>query len=563
MLRFVAGSLSLVVVTMVNGGCATAPKTADGRPVPSVAVVNDLEGRRVAASEFAAALQVRALRAQTVLALGRLERLDAAQAIFAALDDEDAAVRAAAAFAAGQLDLAFSVGVAAHDAVAFDVEARLIARLSTEQAPAVRTALIRALGRVARTAGRGVLAAVASDRAAALSALGVSFQRRPGAAGDVVIAARDRGLASRDAAEKTAAAYLAFRLGAGLTLEQFTAVTGADAQARIHLTQALSSTKTAAAVVDAAMPALLEDADWRVRVEGLRALQNHADASIEPVLKALPGFVAHIAEPGVAHVVTEACLTLANIGAPNASRPVVEAAVSALPAGNTWAHARCTCAGVVEVLGGADDTLEQCTSTMSPVQQRLLAVQTIGVQRFSSIERATALKSYTNNELPKVRIAAVHALCTDGNVAAVDAAATRLLKEVDPGVLSALLECFVDGRNADILKDGTLAVVTERVIADFVTQGGDPRGDGSGGPGYTIADEPSDFSFVRGTVGIAHAGKDTGGSQFFLTHSDQPHLDGRYTVLGTVIDGLPAMDALQPDDVLLSVEVATALRPRR
>ncbi|HEY1101668.1 MAG TPA: peptidylprolyl isomerase, partial [Myxococcota bacterium] len=65
-----------------------------------------------------------------------------------------------------------------------------------------------------------------------------------------------------------------------------------------------------------------------------------------------------------------------------------------------------------------------------------------------------------------------------------------------------------------------------------------------------------------GTVGIAHAGKDTGSSQFFLTHSAQPHLDGNYTRLGVVVDGLAAMDALQPGDVLLSVEVTMALRPR-
>jgi cyclophilin family peptidyl-prolyl cis-trans isomerase len=101
-----------------------------------------------------------------------------------------------------------------------------------------------------------------------------------------------------------------------------------------------------------------------------------------------------------------------------------------------------------------------------------------------------------------------------------------------------------------------------RVIADFVAQGGDPRGDGSGGPGYTIPNENHAGAFVRGAVGIATAGTDTGGSQFFLTHSDQPHLDGRYTRFATVVDGLPVMDALQREDLLLSVDFVTALRPR-
>jgi cyclophilin family peptidyl-prolyl cis-trans isomerase/HEAT repeat protein len=100
-----------------------------------------------------------------------------------------------------------------------------------------------------------------------------------------------------------------------------------------------------------------------------------------------------------------------------------------------------------------------------------------------------------------------------------------------------------------------------RVIADFVAQGGDPRGDGSGGPGYTIACERSDQSFLRGAVGMAHAGLDTGGSQFFLTISDQPHLDGRYTLFANVVSGVDVMDAIQPDDRLLQVEITFAAPP--
>ena len=65
-------------------------------------------------------------------------------------------------------------------------------------------------------------------------------------------------------------------------------------------------------------------------------------------------------------------------------------------------------------------------------------------------------------------------------------------------------------------------------------QGGDPRGDGEGGPGYTIRDELSPTPFLRGTIGMALDGRDTGGSQFFITLSPQPHLDGQYTVFGRV-----------------------------
>ena len=76
-------------------------------------------------------------------------------------------------------------------------------------------------------------------------------------------------------------------------------------------------------------------------------------------------------------------------------------------------------------------------------------------------------------------------------------------------------------------------------------QDGDPRGDGEGGPGYTIRDELNKRPYLRGTVGMALDGKDTGGSQYFLTHSPQPHLDARYTVFGRVVKGIEVLDTLQ------------------
>ena len=80
-------------------------------------------------------------------------------------------------------------------------------------------------------------------------------------------------------------------------------------------------------------------------------------------------------------------------------------------------------------------------------------------------------------------------------------------------------------------------VQLHRVVPDFVVQDGDPRGDGEGGPGYTIRDEINQRPYLRGTVGMALDWADTGGSQFFITHSPQPHLDARYTVFGQVVVG--------------------------
>ena len=94
-----------------------------------------------------------------------------------------------------------------------------------------------------------------------------------------------------------------------------------------------------------------------------------------------------------------------------------------------------------------------------------------------------------------------------------------------------------------------------RVVPNFVVQGGDPRGDGSGGPGYSIRDELNDRPYLRGTVGMALSGPDTGGSQFFITHSPQPHLDAKYTVFGRVVSGMEIVDRIQQLDVIQRIRI--------
>jgi len=87
-----------------------------------------------------------------------------------------------------------------------------------------------------------------------------------------------------------------------------------------------------------------------------------------------------------------------------------------------------------------------------------------------------------------------------------------------------------------------------RVVPDFVIQDGDPRGDGSGGPGWSIPDEINLESYRAGTVGMALAGPDTGGSQWFVTIAPQPHLDGGYTVFGRIHSGMETVQRIQPGD---------------
>ncbi len=104
-----------------------------------------------------------------------------------------------------------------------------------------------------------------------------------------------------------------------------------------------------------------------------------------------------------------------------------------------------------------------------------------------------------------------------------------------------------------------------RVVPDFVVQGGDPRGDGEGGPGFTLPCEVSPLRYRRGTVGMALSGKDTGGSQLFIALSPQPHLEGRYTIVGEVVSGMEALDGVLEGDsmgTLDAVQGGTGLSHR-
>src|SRR5438067_114011 len=92
-----------------------------------------------------------------------------------------------------------------------------------------------------------------------------------------------------------------------------------------------------------------------------------------------------------------------------------------------------------------------------------------------------------------------------------------------------------------------------RVVPNFVVQDGDPRGDGWGGPGFVLRDELNPVRYETGTVGMALSGPDTGGSQFFITHSPQPHLDGTYTVFGRVVSGLATLGSLAQGDRIRSI----------
>ena len=96
-----------------------------------------------------------------------------------------------------------------------------------------------------------------------------------------------------------------------------------------------------------------------------------------------------------------------------------------------------------------------------------------------------------------------------------------------------------------------------RVISNFMIQGGDPTGTGRGGPGYRFEDEFRNNPHRHGTgfLSMANAGPGTNGSQFFITHAPQPHLDGKHTVFGQVVEGMDVVNQIRQGDVMQTVEI--------
>jgi len=155
----------------------------------------------------------------------------------------------------------------------------------------------------------------------------------------------------------------------------------------------------------------------------------------------------------------------------------------------------------------------------------------------------------------------LHGLDAAGVVEAARALrAARVTLHTDKGVMTLVLlpdEAPAHCVNfAKLVKRGFYDGKTwHRVVADFVIQGGCPRGDGWGGPGYFLPDEIGTRPYVRGTVGMPKAGDDTGGCQLFITHLPTPHLDGRYTVFAQVVDGLAVIDRIRVGDRIRRAEM--------
>jgi cyclophilin family peptidyl-prolyl cis-trans isomerase len=139
----------------------------------------------------------------------------------------------------------------------------------------------------------------------------------------------------------------------------------------------------------------------------------------------------------------------------------------------------------------------------------------------------------------------------DAITASIETTRGDILVELYPEKAPATVSNFIYLANKGFYNN----ILFHRVVPDFVVQVGDPRGDGWGGPGYVIPCEYTDTPYERGTIGMATAGKDTGSSQFFICHSEQPHLNRRYTVFGKVLDGMDVVDKIEIEDKIIKIVI--------
>ncbi|MDD2822891.1 MAG: peptidylprolyl isomerase [Candidatus Daviesbacteria bacterium] len=148
-----------------------------------------------------------------------------------------------------------------------------------------------------------------------------------------------------------------------------------------------------------------------------------------------------------------------------------------------------------------------------------------------------------------------------GNLSAEELINKKAVIETDKGTIS--FEIYPESTKAAsnfifLAKDGFYDGLTfHRVVPGFVIQGGDPFGNGSGGPGYKFDDEPVNKQYLKGIVAMANSGPNTNGSQFFIMLDDNPQLPPKYTIFGMVIDGQSIVDQIKVGDVMRKVTITS------
>jgi cyclophilin family peptidyl-prolyl cis-trans isomerase/HEAT repeat protein len=512
----------------------------------------------------------RALRARAALAIGQVKARTRFPRLRELLLDGDTAIAANAAFALGigkdtlsVLALARAIG-GAPDAVAREAAWSL-----GEIGEPARTALTTALGdRAAQPLATSPLAARAPMvRAAAVLAL---FKLRP-----VPVSALTPWLADSSSEVARAAAYVVGRVRVGGAIRPLLALrTSSDEEVRQHVARALTRATVGDSLADNARNALLvlvRDSSERVRVNAVRSLETFGPSVAKAVLpllrdpapnvrvatsEALPEVLARDTTAWRAAWESDTALVVRRTILQHVRRlqlPLFAGLESKWATSSDWQY-RVAALGEGGTATGApsrDTTLARSLLRDGDARVQRAARARLGI-RDSSARRE-------RNSPPVARPlgeyeALVRAWVVPG------APQPRAVIETDHGNVT--LELF--GRDAPLIVEAFVRLsrngsyqnsIFHRVVPNFVVQDGDPTGDGSGDAGFALRESWTRQRHGRGCVGLATAGPDTGGSQYYLCHSPQPHLDGGYSVFGRVVDGFAVMDRIVQGDRMLRVRV--------
>jgi cyclophilin family peptidyl-prolyl cis-trans isomerase/HEAT repeat protein len=479
-------------------------------------------------------------RGAALYSLGRLRAPRGAAPLVAALADGDPRVRAIAARAVTRA-LVDSAGLDPRAAVD-----RLWVLLADQDAH-VRVNALRAL---ASFRDPGLAAAVAPLVADLDIGVAVQAETTLGALGGAAVVQALR--------PRLASGVFALRRQALIALAQADSAGGVAAAAPLAEDADWRWRSVAAEAFGAArardrLEARLADADGRVVAQALQALQHLVPAADSGTRARARGLLAH-ADPAVRSVAADilgrqpdpddvdllvAAYRRAERDPFNDGRLSAVAALGAIAGASATGRLRVATrfVGAVPrpedyvVLRLAADTLPDARDAWGPATA-IATGRTAADYR--DVARRWLAPALTGQPNPRITIE------TDRGVLTIE-----LLPAEAPLTVAAFLG-LVERR----FFDGTR---WHRVVPNFVVQDGDPRGDGWGGPGFALRDEVNPVRYDVGTMGMALSGPDTGGSQYFITHSPQPHLDGIYTVFGRVVSGATVLDAIAQGDRIRSV----------
>ena len=481
------------------------------------------------------------VRWRVIYTLGRTRALPGVPVVLNALQDADPRVRAIAAR---------GVNAVLTDSARLErrgVTARLQALLG-DRDPQVRVNALRALATFRDSTLASAVASLASD-----ADVNVAVQA------ETTLGAGGGRIAVEALRSRLASPVFALRRQAVIGLAQADTAAGAEAARALAsdpdpLARLVAAEALAAARSRGRLEALLADADGRVAAHALQGLQRFvpdSDAALrarardllthaDPAVRGLAaGWLAHRPDPADVDRLTQAYTRAA-------ADPFDDAAVSAVSA--LAAIARASAAGRLAVatrfLGAVrrpDDYLVRrlaIADTFTDAAAAWGPDVPIATGRsdadYRDIVRRYLVPALTGQPDPQVTIETDRGRLT-----------LELLPTEAPITVAAFLG-LVDRHSFDGGR-------WHRVVPNFVIQDGDPRGDGWGGPGFVLRDEVNPERYQAGTLGMALSGPDTGGSQFFITHSPQPHLDGIYTVFGRLTGDLRALSQVAMGDRIRSI----------